>query len=279
MEEQKLSEDRLNILKKIAEYEKLGGDYFNKDVENDVPSTPLLPNKVDYLNKKLRNKLATWYSNKLAVKYFDGEIKKGNLIIDKVIGFENYEKIEKQGAVLTCNHFSPYDNYIVFKTLQKSLGRRRLYKVIREGNYTTYPGFFGFLFRHSNTLPLSSNKDTMKKFMSAFETLINRNEKILIYPEQAMWWNYKKPRPFKIGSFKLAAMNNAPILPCFITMEDSDKIAPDGSFYQKHTLHIMEPIYPDNNKNTRENASEMMEKNYKLCKDKYEEIYKTKLVF
>lgn len=279
MEEQTLSQDRIDILKKIAEYEKLGGDYFNKDVENDVPSTPLLPNKVDYLNKKLFNKIATWYSNKLAIKYFDGEINKGNLIIDKVVGFENYEKVKDQGVVLTCNHFSPYDNYIVFKTLQKSLGKKHLYKVIREGNYTTYPGFFGFLFRHSNTLPLSSNKDTMKKFMIAFETLLKRNEKILIYPEQAMWWNYKKPRPFKIGSFKLAAMNNAPVLPCFITMEDSNKVAPDGSFYQKHTLHIMPAIYPDPNKNTRENAKDMMDKNYSLCKEKYEEVYKTKLVF
>jgi len=279
MDTTELSQDRIDILNKIAEYEKLGGDYFAMDVEADPPAKVLLPNKVDYLNKKLHNRIATWFSNKLAIRFFDKEIKKGNLIIDNIVGFENYEKVKNEGVVITCNHFNAYDNYIVFKALQKSLGKKHLYKVIREGNYTNFPGFYGFLFRHSNTLPLSSNTETMRKFMTAFNQLLKRGEKILIYPEQAMWWNYKKPRPYKNGAFKLASLSKAPILPCFITMEDSDKKAPDGSFYQRHTLHFMPPIYPDPDKNVKENTAMLMEKNYNLCKDKYEEVYKIKLTY
>ena len=37
-----------------------------------------------------------------------------------------------------------------------------MYRVIREGNYTGFPGFYGVLMRHCNTLPLSSNFKTME---------------------------------------------------------------------------------------------------------------------
>jgi 1-acyl-sn-glycerol-3-phosphate acyltransferase len=270
MNTQQLSPDRQEILKKIAEYERNG--IWDKDVENDPPAPTLMPDQIDYLDKKLKNKFSTFVANRVAKAYFDNEIRKGNLIIKEVRGYENYDAI-KGGAVLTCNHFSIYDNYVVFKALEKRLGRRRLYKVIREGNYTNFPGLFGYIFKHCNTLPLSSNFETMKKFLFAVSTLLKRGEKILIFPEQAMWWNYKKPRPLKSGAFTFAAMNKVPLIPCFITMEDSDKVAPDGSFYQRFTLHIMPAIYPDKEKNTKENIKMMSEKNFELWKQKYEEVY------
>ncbi len=51
---------------------------------------------------------------------------------------------------------------------------KKLYKVIREGNYTNFPGFYGFLFRNADTLPLSSNKRTMIEFMKAVDTILQR---------------------------------------------------------------------------------------------------------
>ena len=80
--------------------------------------------------------------------------------------------------------------------------QRKLYKVIREGNYTNFPGFFGFIFKYCNTLPLSSVKETMKKFLKACEELLSRGDYILIYPEQSMWWNYRKPKPLKPARFQ-----------------------------------------------------------------------------
>ena len=272
-----LSKDRQEILKKIDEYERQ--QKWNIDVENDPPAPQLLPNKIDYLNKKLSNKIATKISNFMAVKFFDKQIKLGNLRITKIVGFENYEKVKDKGVILTCNHFSAFDNYIVFKTLQKSLGKKRLWKVIREGNYTNFPGLFGFFFKHCNTLPLSSNVDTMKKFMVAVKALLENNNKILIYPEQAMWWNYRKPRPMKIGAYKLAVNNKVPILPCFITMKDSKDIAPDGSFIQEHTIHFLEPIYPAPDKTAKENAEYLMNKNFEMWVKVYEETYNKKLEY
>ncbi len=272
-----LNEDRKKIVAKIEEYEREGK--WDIDVEDDPPAPQLLPNKVDYLNKKLSNKFGTWIANKVAVRYFDKEIKQGKLIIDKIIGMENYDKVANMGVVLTCNHFNIYDNYVVFKALQKKLGKKRLYKVIREGNYTNFPGIFGYMFKHCNTLPLSSNYETMKLFMNATKTLLNRGEKILIYPEQAMWWNYKKPRPLKSGAFKIAVAADAPILPCFITMTDSDKPAPDGSMYQRYTLHILPAIFPDKTKTHKEQAQELSMQNYEMWKMVYEKTYGLKLEY
>ena len=105
------------------------------------------------------------------------------------------------------------------------------------------------------------------------KVLLERGEKILIYPEQAMWRNYKKPRPFKEGAFKLAAKNNAPIIPCFITMEDTDKLDGDGFNIQSYTMWFLEPIYPDKELNAKENAKIMMDKNFEVVKEVYEKVY------
>ena len=72
-----------------------------------------------------------------------------------------------KGAVITCNHFHPMDSFIMQKVFDASKHPKRMYRVIREGNYTSFPGFYGFLMRNCNTLPLSSNMQTMKKFLRA----------------------------------------------------------------------------------------------------------------
>lgn len=270
------SPERLKVLDKIAEYEK--NEWWDRDVEDDPETIPLTPDKVDYLNKKLRNKIMNKISNRLAIKFFEKQIKNNNFIIKEIKGLENYRKVES-GAMITCNHFNAFDNYAVFRAIRKDLGKRNLYKVIREGNYTNFPGFYGLLFRHCNTLPLSSNFDTMKNFMEAVKILLERGEKILIYPEQGMWWNYRKPRPMQNGAFKLAVKNNVPIIPVFITMEDSEFIDGDGFNVQAYTLHFLPAIYPNKDLTDKENIENMKQQNYNMWKEVYEDFYKIPLVY
>lgn len=196
------------------------------------------------------------------------------MIIKEVRGFEeNYFPLEKSGAVITCNHFNAFDNFAVYKALEGHIRKNELYKIIREGNYTNFPGFFGFLFRHANTIPLSSNKSCMKEMMNAVSFYLKRGEKILVYAEQGMWWNYRKPRPLTIGAFHFAAENDVPVIPVFITMEDSDLLDADGFFVQQYTIHILPPIFPDKDKSVRENANKMRKINYELWKKTYESFY------
>lgn len=270
------SENRKKILRRIAEFERQ--ERWNDDVEDDPESKVLLPNMVDYLNKKITSKVATGIANIVGTMYFEKLIKNGQMIIKEVRGIENYLAIDG-GAVITCNHFNPCDNYAIYKAIKPYLGKRKLYKVIKEGNYTNYPGLIGFLFRHCNTLPLSSNKRTMVDFVSAIKILLERGEKILVYPEQAMWWNYRKPRPLKSGAFKLALANDKPVIPMFITMEDTETFDPDGFRVQAYTINILPAIYPQGGFNRVENVNYMMNQNYTAWKDCYESFYGEKLVY
>ena len=272
-----ISPERAEILKRIEEYER--AVRFDEDVENDPPAPELLPEQVDYLCKKFSSKIKRRIANRIADKYFLGLIKKDVIVIDGVKGAENLAAV-KDGAIITCNHFSAFDNYILYHCIRKHLPKKYLYKVIREGNYTNFPGLYGFFFRHCDTLPLSRNRRTMINFMSAVNTLLKRGESVLIYPEQAMWWNYRKPRPFKVGGFKMAYHAGVPVVPTFITLEH-DKECKDESGYpvQRHTVHILPAVYPDTSLGEKKGAQKMMEDTYALYKAKYEEVYGEPLTF
>ena len=106
----------------------------------------------------------------------------------------------------------------------------------------------------------------MKKFICSVDTILKRNEFILVYPEQSMWWNYKKPKPLKSGAFNFAVRNNVPVLPIFITMTDSNILGKDGFPVQEYTIHIFEPIYPQKNISAKQNIDDMLKTNYDIWK-------------
>ena len=270
------SAHKSELLRRIAALEKK--QLWHLDVEDDPETYPLMPDKVDYLNEKLINKIKNKIANVFGARFFDKMIKNKQLIIKEVRGIENFTAV-KGGKIVTCNHFSVGDNYAVWVALREHMQGKLLYKVIREGNYTNPPKPFGLFMRHCNTLPLSSQRATMVKFMKAFAELLERGETILIYPEQGMWWNYKKPRPMQDGAFSLAVRNKAPIVPIFITMEDSDVMDGDGFFVQEYTLHILPAIYPDASLSLREAKEDMRARNYGAWVEVYEQFYNKKLVY
>ena len=272
------SKDRLEVLRKIEELEKHGN--FDVDVEDDPPTITLTPENVDYLNKKSMSKVKTIVANKVGERFLNDLIKNNKLIIKEIRGIENLQKVQT-GAMLTCNHFNPYDCFAIEKVFRISgqEKNKKLHKVIREGNYTNFPGLYGFFFRNCNTLPLSSNKRTMVEFMKAVDKLLQKGDFILIYPEQSMWWNYRKPKPLKHGAFKLATRSNVPVIPIFITMQDSSYYGEDGFPIQEYIVNIEEPIYPDKNLTERENTDNMLNKNYEVWKKVYEEFYQVPLEY
>ena len=270
------SPDRVAILEKIAEYEK--ERLFDRDVENDPPTVPLDYTKVDYAGKKPGTRFRAFFANIVAKGFYEKKIRRGELIIKEVRGIENYRSV-KGGAILSCNHFSVCDNYAVYKSIEKDLGRRRLYKVIREGNYTSFGGLYGYFFRNCNTLPLTSSLKGMGVMMRGVAELLERGEKILIYPEQGMWWNYRKPRPLKDGGFMMAYKNSVPVIPFFITMEDSDKLGEDGFPIQAYTVNILPPIYPDTSLDRRAGVAAMRDENYRAWKEVYENFYGIELTY
>ena len=270
------SAHKLELLRRIAELEKQ--ELWHMDVEDDPETYPLMPDQVDYLNEKLINKIKNKIANIAGSRFFDRMIENRQLIIKEVVGIENFIAV-KGGKIVTCNHFSVCDNYAVWVALREFMDGKMLYKVIREGNYTNPPKPFGLFMRHCNTLPLSSQLATMKKFLHAVRVLLARDETILIYPEQSMWWNYRKPKPMQDGAFTLAVRNKTPIVPIFITMEDSDVPDGDGFFVQAYTIHILPAIYPDETLPSALAKEKMKKENYEGWVRVYEDFYKMPLVY
>ena len=272
------NEERLKVLKKIEQLEQKG--LFDVDAEEDPPTIPLLKEDVDYLREKRTNRIKSRIANTVGEMFVNELLKENKLIIKEIKGMEHLKNL-KTGAVLTCNHFNPFDSMAIEKVfrISKQHKNKKLYKVIREGNYTNFPGLYGFFFRNCDTLPLSSSTETMVEFMRAIDTILQRDDFVLIYPEQSMWWNYKKPKPLKNGAFRFAARNMVPVLPIFITMEDSEIIGDDGFPIQEYTINICEPIYPNENLKEKENSKIMKDKNFEVWKNVYEDFYKIPLEY
>jgi len=265
------AQDRVAILQKIEQYELEGR--FDEDVEEDPPGRVLMPDEIEYIQKSTSDKLKTKFAYKIARRFVDGLIDDKKLIIKEIKGIENFKNLNS-GAIITCNHFNAFDSFAIqlaYEAAEQS--NRTFYRVIREGNYTSFPGFYGFLMRHCNTLPLSSNPKTLTKFVKATNQLLKEGHFVLVYPEQSMWWNYRKPKPLQKGAYVFAVKNNVPVLPCFITMKDSDIMGEDGFFIQEYTIHVGEPIYPDTEKTYPEKIKQMMDENFEVWKNIYENEY------
>ncbi len=271
------TEDRVNILKKIDEFERSGR--FDEDVEDDPPSRELMPDEIEYIRNGLIDRIKSKYAYKIARKFVYGLIKESKFIVKDIKGVENFANLQS-GAIITCNHFNAFDSFAIQLAYEAAKQKKRkFYRVIREGNYTSFPGFYGFLMRNCHTLPLSSNRKTMTKFVKATNQLLKDGHFVLVYPEQSMWWNYRKPKPLKNGAYIFAVRNNVPVLPCFITMKDSDILGEDGFFVQEYTIHIGKPIYPDNDLKYNERLEQMMNENFEVWKTVYEQEYQMPLEY
>jgi len=269
------SEYRLKVLNKIKELERMGR--FDLDVEDDPPFDKLKNGEVDYSRRRLKSKFNAWLATKYSNYFFGKKIKKKEVIIDDIIGIENLKSL-KTGAVLTQNHFSPFDGIPIHTVMNHHFKKKKLYTIIREGNYR-FPGLFGFFMRNCNTIPLASNYELIKQMKQTIEDILKDGQFLLVYAEQSMWWNYRKPKPIKQGAANFAVHSHVPLVPMFITMRDSEQYDGEGLKIQRYTLHILKPIYPDPLKSEKENIHMMVETNEKMWRQCYEENYQIPLTY
>ncbi len=269
-----LCASRREVIERIRENERLGGEAFFNDVENDPEGKTLTVDDVDYgytrLSSKFKAKIASLIE--AAVAPFIRRSHKMSLV-----GKENLDGI-KGGAIITANHFNRFESVAIKMVSKKIKGRHRFWRVIREGNFFI-PGLFGFMLKNDYTLPISSSAKTMAHLGQAVEKILSKGGHILVYPEQAMWYNYRKPREYRAGAFHYAAKNGVPVITCFNEISVMDGYDSDGFPRVKYTVHIMPPIYPDKNLTVRENTDIMLKKSLLLSREKYEEVYGEKLTY
>lgn len=268
------SEERIKVIENIKA--NIANNELNKKVEINDPVVDKKELDKTLMNFDItKNNIVSRYKRKMARKIANNYTKLFNYDT-KVIGLENLQEV-KTGAIITSNHFSPKDSTVIMYAMNK-IGKREHMDIVIEEENTMMTGQFGFLMNNCGTIPLSTSKLYMeKKFMPAVETLLKNKDFILIYPEEQMWYNYRKPRPLKPGAYHLAAKFNVPVIPCFTEIRTRKDYDEDGFKKLKFILHIMKPIYPDPEKTLKQNKEEMQKKDYEAKIKAYEDAYGKKL--
>ena len=260
---------RKEVLKRIEEQEKKG--------EFDVHVDPIdfdnyypVDENFHYIKKGFKEKFKNWFLYVTKVLPFTKYINK-KVFKTIVVGRENLKGIKK--AIITCNHVNKFDCLVAKGSL-----RHRLY--ITAAYFNNQKGKFGDYMRAGGMMPFSSdNHKAMKNFNDAIEKRLNQNSYVLFYPEQAMWYNYEKPRPFKNGAFHYAVKHDVPVIPTFITYIDREEKDEEGINLKTFVFHIGKPIYVDKNLNNKDNIEYLRNEAYKQCVSIYESFYKKKLVY
>ncbi|MBR5923667.1 MAG: 1-acyl-sn-glycerol-3-phosphate acyltransferase [Clostridia bacterium] len=253
------------------------GEFYNKVEVNDPVLTPDESRAITDAYVENRNKIGFKVKSKLACGIADIATR----AINKDTEIVGIEKIPENlgGVIITSNHFSPLENTII-RYLNRKIGRKKLNIICQVTNFAM-SGPIGFLMNYADTVPISTQPRYLARdFLSVMrEKLVIKGESVLLYPEQEMWFNYRKPRPPKAGAYFYAAKLNVPIISCFVEMNDTG--LPDGKSGRfskvRHKLHVLGVIYPDGEKTTKENVETMASEDYRLKKECYEAAYGKKL--
>lgn len=196
----------------------------------------------------------------------------------KIVGLEKIPH-DLGGVLITSNHFSPLENTVI-RHLTNTLGRKKLGIISQTSNFAM-TGVIGFLMNYADTIPISTDPRYLARdFLSVLkERLVDRKDAILLYPEQEMWFNYRKPRPPKNGAYFYAAKLNIPIISCFVEMIDLAE--DDTPEFKKvnYVLHVLDVLYPDPNKTAKENTEYLSQTDYSLKKACYEQVYGKQLTY
>ncbi|MGQ5709954.1 lysophospholipid acyltransferase family protein [Lactobacillus sp. PSON] len=195
----------------------------------------------------------------------------------EIKGIENLKDLPRGGAIVTANHFNQTDALTIKRLAQKC--HHKLSIVIEDTNLML-PGFFRYLMNYIGTIPLVNSPSYIgSKFPKHLHDALEDNNWVLIFPEQEMWWNYRKPRKPQRGAYYFAAKQNVPIISTFVEIQATDKLEKGSDeFYQtKYIVHVLPTIYPDNTLNANQNSKKMMEQDYKQKVAAYEKAYGKKL--
>ena len=268
-----LGDDRLKVIENIKD--NANSSEFHKKVELNDPV--LTSDQAKEITNNYLNKRST-FSYKFKSSFARLIANVGGSIINK--NTEIVGDIDKEillgGAIITSNHFSPLENTIIRHYARKN-GVKRMNVISQVTNFAM-PGFIGFLMNYADTIPLSADpRYFSKELVNIIEEKVSNKELVLVYPEQEMWFNYRKPRPQKEGAYHFAAKLSIPIISCFVEIIDEDSLE-NIDFYKTHyRLHLLGVLHPAPNKSVKENRIELCQQDYKLKKDAYERIYNKKL--
>lgn len=271
-----IGENRKAVIENIKRYAE--SEQFHNKVEVNDPnltaeqSRKITDNYIENRNRvlyKFKKCLGVWLA------------KAATCLINKDTEIIGLDKIPNDlgGVLITSNHFSPLENTVI-RHLTNKLGRKDLGIISQTSNFAM-KGLVGYLMNYADTIPISTEPRYLARdFLSLLkERLVDKKHAILLYPEQEMWFNYRKPRPPKDGAYFFASKLNVPIVSCFVEMVDLTEDDTPEFKKVKYILHVLDVLYPDPQKSVRENTEFLSHTDYNLKKNCYESVYGKELTY
>ncbi len=253
-------------VRRRTQYER-DGDFNHVTDESSYDACDPVDETFNYLRRRYRDRIKHFFYLR-ALKKYCKKINK-ELTNLKVVGRMNLFGV-LGGCIVTCNHISKVDSFAVRAAVGMDI------KFV-AADFNNWKGKIGNISRNTGYLPIPANLNlsVMRKFNHAMEYFLRKKWSILIYPEQSMWRDYKKPRPLKPGAFHYAAKYRRPIVPLFITIEDKpEKLDAEGRVnFGDYTIHILPPIYPRKDLDERANIEYMQKANFEAWRQCYEKTY------
>ncbi len=250
------------------------GDFYAK-VELSDPELSS-SEKREIINKYLKKRNTAGYRIKKRCACFLADLAMKKINADtEIVGAEKLRNLDG-GAIITSNHFSPLENTIVRYMVTREIGRPLA--IVSQVTNFAMKGLFGFLMNYANTVPISTEpRYISKRFIDILKEKIDAGEAVLIYPEQEMWFNYRKPRPPKLGAYHFAAKIGCPVISCFVEIIDLPDDDTEKFKKVKYRVHILDVLHLDPELSPGENSENMCENDYRLKVEAYERVYNRQL--
>lgn len=236
--------------------------------ENPIDENTHQYHTVDAKPVVLKDNYNFFYKNKF--KYFGSRfmvIFIGILVMPFVIifngfrikGKKNYRKIKKQGCIFISNHINPGDAFFIGWTLMF----KRVYFTSLQSNLGLPFGFGKFL-RIMGAVPIPEKKSQIPRFRKQLLEELEKGRKVTVYPEASLIPFCDHIRPFKKGAFRLALVDNTPILPIVFTYKKPRGLYKLWRRKPCLTINFLEPYYPSNEGSHAERIEKAMNETHEI---------------
>lgn len=195
----------------------------------------------------------------------------------QITGLANLAGLKPTGAIVTANHFNQLDALALKRFAQR---QHQVLNVVIEDTNLALPGAFSYLMNYIGTVPIVNTPSYINRcFVPHLKSILARKHWVLIFPEQEMWWNYRKPRVPQRGAYYFAALTQVPVISTFVEIRELPKVEKrDPNFNQTaYTVHVLPPIYPDLRLSVNVRSKKMMDQDYQQKVAAYERVYGRRL--
>ena len=232
--------------------------YYDDELNDEFSEAKIEPRKIDenykYEHKNIIWNITAWLIQNILsvpIKVLYAKIK----FSIKYIGKEKVKPYKKQGYFVYGNHTQSFaDTFIT----TNAIFPKKNYFIVNPENVSMK--ILGNSIQMLGAIPIPTEKNGMKNFLSSINKKIEKGYSITIFPEAHIWPYYTKIRPFKSTSFRYPVEMNVP------TFCITNTYHKKGKNKVKIVTYIDGPFFPD------ENLTSIKEKKENLRNKVYEKM-------